>query len=219
MNCRGLVFDLDGTLLDTLAGIAAAFNAAIDTAGYPTHPVDAYRYFIGDGAGKCMERCLPDGVDNATVDRCLALHRQYYADTWHEGTRAYEGIPELLEYLDKNAFKLAVLSNKDDVFTRQCITHFFPQVDFDAIIGYSASVPHKPHPAGGQMIAAKFDAAPREIVYVGDSGTDMKTARACNMPAVGVLWGFRDERELVEAGADRTISRPEELLGVIGAGH
>lgn len=215
MSYRGVIFDLDGTLLNTLTSLADSFNRALQSLGHPAHPVEAYRHFIGDGVRKCAERCLPSETSNQTIERCIALQRRNYREGWRNDTFPYEGIPTLLAELKFLDLKLGVLSNKDDEFTQKCVAHFFPDVWFDAVVGHSVDIPHKPDPAGGRLVTKTFEARPDEILYVGDSDTDMKTAHACNMISVGVLWGFRDRRELLDAGAEHIIEQPSQLLDLV----
>ena len=141
---KAVVFDLDGTLLDTLATLASAHNAALAEHGHPPQPVDAYRYFIGNGARKCAERSLPDTVrDDVTIDAVTKSFQRIYDDAWQDGTAPYPGIPELLASLQGD-YRLAVLSNKDDPFTKKIISHFFGEDLFDVVQGHSTEVPHKP---------------------------------------------------------------------------
>lgn len=215
MSYRGVIFDLDGTLLNTLTSLADSFNRALLTLGYPTHPAKAYRCFIGDGVRKCAERCLPLEASDQTIERCITLQRRNYRQGWRNDTFPYNGIPALLAQLNARGLKLGVLSNKDDEFAQKCVAHFFPDISFDAVVGHSVDIPHKPDRAGGRLITKTFEVRPDEILYVGDSNTDMKTAHACNMIPVGVLWGFRDQRELLDAGAEHIIGQPSQLLDLV----
>ena len=210
---RAVVFDLDGTLLDTLNSIAGAFNRSLSKMGLPGHEIDAYRHFIGDGVFRCAERCLPVALrDDRHIEELVRLERQDYAVTWKQDTAPYPGITDLLKTLQSLGIPVNVLSNKDDPFTRRCVRHFFPDIHFHCVIGYSENVPHKPDPAGCRLIVQRLGLTPEDMILVGDTRMDMETARACNMPSVGVLWGFRDLDELQEAGAGRIIRHPAELL-------
>ncbi len=214
---RGAIFDLDGTLLDTLTSIAGAFNRSLTTLGLPTHPIDAYRHFIGDGVFKCAERCLPERHRTArNIDTLVGIQRQDYGENWRYDTAPYPGITELLNTLTADGVRLATLSNKDHPFAVQCIDHFFPGDTFSEVVGYSETVPHKPDPTGTQLILDRWHLPADDCVFVGDTSVDIATAKACNTLSVGVLWGFRDRQELQQAGADYIISSPQELNQIIG---
>ena len=214
---RGFIFDLDGTLLDTLASLAASFNRALASAGFPPHPVDAYRHFVGDGQRKCVERALPpSALNETTIQVVIRAQQEDYQKAWKDLAGPYDGIPELLETLENGGNKLAVLSNKNHPFAVRCVEHFFPGTHFDAIQGYTGDIPLKPDPTGALKVAKELGLGVDEIVFVGDTATDIETANACEMTSVGVLWGFRDARELSAAGATHIISHPAELPVVTG---
>lgn len=208
-----VIFDLDGTLLDTLASIAGAFNLSLADMNAPPTDVRAFRHMVGDGARATASRCLPDDRQtDEEIEQCLRGFQHYYSSCWSEA-QPYDGIPAALESLQEGAW-LAVLSNKDDAFTRLCIEHYFPGV-FDLVLGYRPELGHKPDPAGGLHIMNRLKAAADDTLLVGDTATDMHTAAACKMRGLGVLWGFRDEQELRAAGADRIISHPSGLTRLL----
>lgn len=219
---KGLVFDLDGTLLNTLEGHGRSFNRALVELSMPEKDIDDYRYFIGDGAAQCARRCLPDNYSNdkSLVDQCVRLFRDDYADTWYDCTLPYPGIMELLESLTCMSIPLAVLSNKDNMFTQEMIHRCFPDINFCCIAGYGyqSRVKHKPDSSGPQLIAEQLGCTTDNLAMVGDTATDMKTATSCGMIPIGVLWGYRTRHELIKAGAQYIISSPNELLPVIKAG-
>ncbi|XOV88600.1 MAG: HAD family hydrolase [Pseudomonadota bacterium] len=213
---QGFIFDLDGTLLDTLDSLAGAFNRSLEHFGFPVHPTDAYRYFIGDGLRACVERCLPESARNETLIAEFTRYQQAdYTVSWAEAA-PYPGITELLETLAGNQQKLAVLSNKPHVFTERCIARFFPSVHFDAVLGHQDGVPHKPDPTGAQRVLALLGLPAGAVAYIGDTATDIQTARASGTLPIGVLWGFRDKQELLEAGAQHLVRQPAEILTVTG---
>ncbi len=213
---KGVLFDLDGTLLDTLADIGCAANRVMASHEFPTHPIEGYRLLIGDGAAKLVERALPpEARDPETVGRCLEAYRRDYAINWRVNTRPYDGIPELLDAIVARGLRMAVLSNKPDDFTRSCVSGLLGKWPFDVIIGSSDALPNKPHPGGAQQIARRLAVPPEQWIYVGDTAVDMRTAVSAGMFPVGVLWGFRGREELEESGAQALIERPLDLLGLL----
>jgi len=213
MKFQAAVFDLDGTLLNTLADIADAMNAALERMGFPGHGTTAYRYLTGDGVRALAERSVPEGAkDEGTVAACIREFRSEYADRWGTKTRAYPGITGLLTELARRRVKLSVLSNKLDDFTRQAVRDFLSGFDFSIVIGAKPDLPPKPDPAGALLIARELRISPVHIIFLGDTGVDMMTAVRAGMFPVGALWGFRDEKELRENGAKAVIGTPGDLL-------
>ncbi len=213
MRFRATLFDLDGTLLDTLDDIATAANQVLATRGFPTHSHPHYRMLIGEGVVKLMRRALPEmHRDEATVHACVAAYVQEYERCWNVQTKPYAGVPEMLDALVIRGLKLAVLSNKPDQFTQRCVDELLAKWAFDVVLGASDKFPRKPDPASAIEIARRLGVLPAECLYVGDSGIDMQTARAAGMCAVGALWGFRDQEELLKDGARLLINKPSEVL-------
>ncbi len=216
MKYHAILFDLDGTLLNTLNDLANAANEALQADGLPTHPADAYRYFIGEGAKNLMKNALPPSHrTEEMIHLCLARFRENYERMWDQSTRPYDGVPEMLSALQARSIRFAVLSNKPDDFTRKCVEQLLPAWQFAAVFGQREGVPRKPDPAGALEIARTFGRSPAEILYVGDSGTDMQTAVAAGMFPVGALWGFREREELLANGAKALIAHPTELLNLL----
>jgi phosphoglycolate phosphatase len=216
MHYHAVLFDLDGTLLNTLADLADSGNWALGQLGFAEHPTAAYKYFVGDGMENLVRRAIPAGrSDAATVARGAALVREAYSRRWAEKTRPYAGIPELLDALVAREMPMAVLSNKPDDFTHLCVEKLLPRWAFATIVGARASLARKPDPAGALMIAERLGLAPAEILYLGDTNTDMQTAVAAGMFPVGALWGFRAAEELTASGARRLIERPAQLLELV----
>lgn len=211
---RAVLFDLDGTLADTLADLANAVNHALVTLGCPTHPLPAYRHFVGDGARNLILRTLP-ADKSSLVDKALELMRAHYDAHCFDETRLYPGAPELVAALRRRGLKLAVFSNKPDHFTKRMVAHYFPHVPFDAVRGQLPHLPIKPDPTVALQIAEELGIAPAEWIYLGDTNTDMQTACAAGMFPVGALWGFREREELVESGAVKLIAHPDELLQLL----
>jgi phosphoglycolate phosphatase len=216
MPFRAIIFDLDGTLLDTLDDIANAANHVLAAQGFPTHPSPHYREFIGDGVVKLMLRALPKThQDEATVQACVGAYVQEYERTWNALTKPYLGVPEMLDALVLRGLKLAVLSNKPDQFTQRCVTELLAKWTFDVVLGATDQFPRKPDPASAIETARRLGVLPAECLYVGDSGVDMQTARAAQMRPVGALWGFRGKEELLRDGAQHLIDRPSEVLELL----
>jgi phosphoglycolate phosphatase len=215
---QAILFDLDGTLLDTLADLADTANTVLEAQGYPTHAHDAYRQFIGDGVATLFRRALPAGEPEAhphLIDHCAETFKARYAETWNRHTRPYDGVPALIETLHARSVPMAVLSNKPDEFTRRCIAHFFDPGAFRVIVGDRPGHPRKPHPDGALEIAAALGAAPSAVWYLGDSSVDMTTATRAGMVPLGAAWGFRSVEELLETGAQVILHRPHDLLDLI----
>ncbi len=215
--CNAVIFDLDGTLLNTLTSLANCYNRALAAMNFPLHDTEAYRYFIGDGARQCVTRCLPENErSEQTISETLQKQQLDYRLHWQQDVERYPGITELLVQLNARGTPVAVLSNKDQVFTQQCVEHFFPEINFARVIGFSNEIPPKPDPRGALAIAQHLSIPPSQIALVGDTAMDMKAAVACQMTAVGALWGFRDEQELLLAGAKTLVSHPGQISSALG---
>lgn len=216
MRYKAILFDLDGTLLDTLEDLAVAANRALVSLGLPAHPVAAYRLFVGDGLRILAERLLPEAQRTVTlIDALVAAFEREYSRNWNKRSTPYAGIPEMLDQLTDDGYRLSVLSNKPDAFTRLCVEQLLPRWTFAPLLGQRSGVPKKPDPAGALEIAAELALKPAEVLYLGDTATDMLTARAAGMEAIGVLWGFRAADELREAGARHLIGHPAELAPLL----
>jgi phosphoglycolate phosphatase len=215
MPLRAIIFDLDGTLINSLADLAEAVNRMLDDHGYPRRDVSLFPEFIGDGMRRLVQRALPAAVvDAAVVDACVCDYQQHYESLWHEQTVPYPGIIEVLAELRRRGVPLGVLSNKPQHFTELCCAHFFPGC-FDLVLGARESVPRKPHPAAASEIAMRFALPLEACAYVGDSGIDMEFAKRAGLHGIGVRWGFRSEAELLAHGALGLISQPAELLALL----
>ena len=211
-----VLFDLDGTLLDTIDDLAESMNSALHRFGLPQHEVEAYKYFVGDGVDILVRRALPEAHRHETmIERSAAAMREEYEKRWAAKTRPYDGIPELLDALTECGVTMAVFSNKPHEFTVKTIATLLPRWRFDRVIGARPSVPKKPAPDGALEIAGQLGIPPQAFLYVGDTNTDMKTAIAAGMYPVGVLWGFRTADELTGAGARTLIAHPLELITLL----
>jgi phosphoglycolate phosphatase len=212
MKYRGVLFDLDGTLLDTLQDIADSTNHALKRLGFPGHEVKAYKYFVGEGTEMLAIRSLPENHrDATTVRRLLDLIQSEYCRRWADHTRPYPGVATLLDYLTASQIKIAVLSNKAQEFTEMTVSKLLPSWHFETVVGASPLIPKKPNPTGALMIASELGIPPFEFLYLGDSDIDMKTAVSAGMYPVGALWGFRNRDELVAGGAKALIEHPPGL--------
>ena len=210
---RAVLFDLDGTLLDTLDDLADAMNAALATVGCPAHPVSAYRRFVGDGIHNAARRALPaDCREEPTVEAVVVQMGIEYAARQATKTRPYPGIAELLDGLTERGIPKTVFSNKPDGPAHEVVAQLLSDWTFDVVRGARGDTPLKPAPDGALAVAAQLGIPPGELLYVGDTNTDMKCAVAAQMIPIGVGWGFRDEPELRSAGAIAVMQRPSEVL-------
>jgi phosphoglycolate phosphatase len=215
---KAVIFDLDGTLLDTLEDIAVSANKVLRRMGAAEHPIDAYRTLVGDGVAVLFQRAWPDAVrDPILLQKAVDAFQEIYADEWYKRSKPYDGIENLLSCLVEQRMPLAVLSNKPDRFTRQCIDHFLGKFPFSSVHGQKAGVPRKPDPAGVFVIARELSLRTEEIAYVGDTNTDMETAVSAGCCAIGVSWGFRAVEELQRCGAQEIVHTPGELAELLMA--
>ena len=213
-----MIFDLDGTLVDSLDDLADSVNAVLVAQRFDPHPRDAYREFVGDGVKELVRRALGEAAtDVAVLETAVAAVREEYATRWDRRTRPYPGIPETLATLGARGLALAVLSNKPHPFTVRIVERFFGDDTFRRVLGAESGYERKPDPAGALAIARDLGVPPRQWLYVGDSATDVRTALAAGMTPVGVLWGFRDASELSAAGAVRLASEPSDICDCVRA--
>lgn len=211
-----VIFDLDGTLLNTIDDLAHAANHALTRCGFPTHDISAYPFFVGGGVGHLLERVLPpERRDKDTIARVREIFQEYYEAHLWDYTRPYPGIIDLLTELAARKVKLAVTSNKYQQATSELIAHFFPRMPFDAIHGMREGVPPKPDPSVVFNALTDVPTPKADVLYVGDSGVDMETARRACVDSVGVTWGFRPVSELRQFYAQYIISEPLELLPIV----
>ena len=211
MVYRAAVFDLDGTLLNTLADLADSGNELLASYGMAPHPEPAFRYFVGNGSRKLMERILP-GKSPEQIDEALARYKAIYEKHLTAKTTPYAGIAETLSALKARGVRMAVCTNKHISAAEALIRKYFPADTFDTFEGDRPGVPRKPDPAHVRIVLEKMGVMPEETVYLGDSGVDMQTAVNAGTLPVGVLWGFREKDELMENGAQILLSKPSELL-------
>ena len=210
---KAVIFDLDGTLLDTLRDLGEAVNAVLRKHGFSEHPLDSYRYFVGEGVETLIRLALPEQerVDSM-IKKLLVEIREEYEQRWRIHTRAYPGVPDMLKGLELRKVPKTVLSNKVHHVTVEMVKSLLGTWSFETVRGALPGVPRKPDPKVALEIAREMNIPPAEVVFVGDTGIDMQTARTAGMYAAGVLWGFRDAEELLEAGAQTLLAAPHELL-------
>ena len=213
MQNKLIIFDLDGTLLDTVADLANATNQALAKCGYPIHPTEAYYRFVGNGINKLFARALPEEArTEENVQHIRALFIPYYNEHNADDSRPYPGIVELLTHLQNQGIRLAVASNKYQQATAKLVGHFFPDIRFAAVYGQREGIPIKPDPAIVNDILSVTGISRARALYVGDSGVDMQTAHNASVESAGVIWGFRDEEELRVNGADHIIHNAKDIL-------
>ncbi len=212
MRFKAALFDLDGTLVDSLNDIADSMNYVLSIHGFSLHPVSDYRFFVGEGMRVLVNRALPQGIsDQKLIDQCLSQMNDEYSRRWNHKTRVYDGILQLLKYLSYHGIVITVLSNKPHEFTVKVINHYFGNSVFKEVVG-AGKFPPKPDPAAALSIASSCQISPSDFLYLGDSAVDMKTAKSAGMFACGCLWGFRDKEELLDSGADLVVEKPEFVI-------
>ena len=214
MDVKVIIFDLDGTLADTLQDLADTMNHCLQELGFATHKTQDYKMMVGTGSRELCRKALPPERADLT-DKLLEMNLTRYARHYLDKTKPYPGIVRMLQDLKSQGLHLAVLSNKPDDFVKLICRQLFAPDSFEIVLGQHDGLPCKPDPAGVLDILRQMQAAPDEAIYVGDSGTDMTTAIAAGVRAVGVSWGFRDRSELLTAGAYHIIDKPSELLELL----
>ncbi len=211
MPYLSVIFDLDGTLLDTIVDLAETCNEVLALQHFPTHPIPAYKTFVGDGLQSLIRRITPADTDDIVLRQCCTLFAEQYARNWKRNSCPYGGISDMLSALKKHGILLAVLSNKPHEFTKLFVDEFFPPGLFSIVYGQREGVPKKPDPTVALEIAEILGSRPQDTIFVGDSGVDMMTGKTAGMIAAGVSWGFRSVQELTDNKADIIVHNPMEL--------
>lgn len=214
MMTKLCIFDLDGTLINSLYDLADAMNYALKTHGLPVHEREKYRFMVGSGISVLADRAMvvPQGTDEALKADVLKAFNEYYAEHFTDLTRPYDGIPELLDSLDAAGVRYAILSNKPDAFVGEIVKKLFPSRSFSCIMGKRDDLPRKPDPTSVHVLISEVGVSPESCLYIGDSDVDILTARNACLRNVGVSWGFRPVSELVGAGADNIADLPADIL-------
>jgi phosphoglycolate phosphatase len=212
---KAVIFDLDGTLIDSLCDIAKSMNQVLEEFNHPTHDIEAYNYFVGDGALVLTKNAMPQNSTQEEIELALNRFKKVYDLGIHHNTQPYEGICELLNNLQEQNIRLSVLSNKPHAFTLKYVKNLFTNIAFEQVHGQKEHVPKKPDPAGAIHIAQAMQLHPSDICFIGDTATDMKTAHAAKMKSIGVLWGFRPQEELEAHKAHYLAKEPNDILKII----
>ena len=211
-----VIFDLDGTLLNTIEDLGNAANYALSQNGYPTHSLASYPFFVGNGVRNLIRKALPDDMrTDSIIESLLKDFKEYYNEHNTDCTKPYDGIEELLRNLQDNGVKIAVASNKYQQATEKIIAHYFGDIDFVAVYGQREGVNVKPDPSVVFSILSDAKVPKSEVLYVGDSGVDMETARRACVDSVGVIWGFRSEKELNEYHADMIVNKASDIFDIV----
>lgn len=210
---KGIIFDLDGTLADSIEDIGDAMNRVLKLAGYPQHSYDKYKYLVGKGLKNLVVSSLPENQrSDETIEHCHKQMLEDYGNNYLVKTKPYDGIEELLKKLYTREIKMAVLSNKNDEMTKQVVKELFDTELFEVVMGSIPDIPRKPDPAAALMIAKKLNTGSENIAFFGDTNNDMHTAVNAGMLPIGVLWGFRSREELLESGAEVLLEHPLDFL-------
>ena len=212
---KAIIFDLDGTLLDTLTDIMESVNNILSRYNFPTHTKHEYQYFLGNGIEALTKKAFPKNISTQEFNNYFQEVKQEYHSRQTLKTKPFEGITEMLRIFNKQGVKIAILSNKPDEFTKPTVAHFFENIKFEIVLGSRKNVARKPSPEAVLEILEALNVTAEECYFVGDSETDMQTGVNAGIEAIGVSWGFRTVKEMMDNGASRIIDEPEELLGII----
>lgn len=216
VSFKAVIFDLDGTLLNTLEDLANSMNHVLEINGFPKYSIEQYKFLVGEGMLNLVAKAIKPYTNEQ--DRINQMHHQMneeYKENWHNTTKPYPGITEVLSLLSNAGFHISILSNKPDHFTKATVEYFFPNISFQYVIGASDRIPKKPDPAGVKKIISDSNLSTEDFILIGDSGIDIHTAINANIVPGGVLWGFRDQDELIQSGAKYLFVRPEEMYSFL----
>lgn len=213
---KAAIFDLDGTLLDTIEDIADSANASLEHFGFMERTVDEYRFLVGDGVNELIKRALPKEARNdKTIKDCLAFFLAEFDKRWNVKTKPYEGIEKMLKDLEKAGVMMVIFSNKPHNFTVEAANYYFPEIKFAVVLGAKDEIPRKPDAGGVHHVASLLRLSKDNFIFIGDTKVDVQTAKNAGVISVGAAWGFRGREELEKAGADFIIEGPSQLMDVI----
>lgn len=212
MDVLSIIFDLDGTLLDTLRGLTETTNHVMQECNFPEHSSNSIKQFVGDGMRSLITRAAPGGTSMESIEKCCRLFEKHYAENWQSNCCPYDGISAMLTALEKQEIPLAILSNKPHLFTQMFVDHFFPQGTFQHVYGQRDGFEKKPDPEVAIEIAKELGVTTEYILFVGDSGVDIQTGKNAGMKTAGVTWGFRSREELLLHKPDILLNHPSELF-------
>jgi phosphoglycolate phosphatase len=215
INEKAVIFDMDGTLLNSLKDIAICSNIVLDEFNLPVHQLEDYKNFVGGGIQVLIENCTPNNISEELFSKIFERFKEVYEMGVQNETKPYEGIYDLLKQLDEKEIKMGILSNKIHEFTVKYYEKFFHDINMQEVHGQKKNIPKKPDPTAAKLIAKNFDISCDNILFVGDSDVDIKTAKNAGMIAVGVSWGFRGTKELIENGADYIVKTPQDILKLL----
>lgn len=210
-----VIFDLDGTLLDSIADISDNINIMLNKFGYPKRTVEELKQFVGNGARKIVQRSLPSGVSEEKTNECLAFYNDLYTNCGSPKTRLYDGMKETLLTLKERGYKLAILTNKPQETTNEVYKKYLSIYNFDMVVGQQAGKQIKPNPETTEEIIIKLGADKEQTYFIGDGETDIQTAINAKVKNIAVLWGFRTKEQLINAGAKAFVTKPKEILSII----
>lgn len=215
INKKAVIFDMDGTLLNSLKDIAICSNIVLDEFNLPVHQLEDYKNFVGGGIQVLIENCTPNNISEELFSKIFERFKEVYEMGVQNETKPYEGIYDLLKQLDEKEIKMGILSNKIHEFTVKYYEKFFHDINMQEVHGQKKNIPKKPDPTAAKLIAKNFNIPCDNILFVGDSDVDIKTAKNAGMIAVGVSWGFRGTKELIENGADYIVKTPQDILKLL----
>lgn len=214
MAYKAVIFDLDGTLVESLPGIASALNLALQEQGRNTYPTETIRTFIGDGSRTLCQRAIPD-QPSEVIDSLEAGFKKYYAEEWKTGTLVFDGVHALFTACQEAGIRLAILSNKPHSFTVDIVRGLFPNTTFDEVMGQQEGITKKPAPDGTLLCIEKLNTSASDTVFVGDSTIDIETAKAAGTPSIAVTWGYHDQPQLIASGANAIADTMQQLTQLI----
>ena len=211
---KGVIFDLDGTLIDTIADIGNSTNLMLREYGFAEHDIEAYKLMVGNGFKELVKKALPQGREDL-VDEAYDKFVYHYDAHYMDETQPYSGISELRKVLQDKGIKMGVNSNKRDDYTKALLATLFKDIDFVEVVGQRDGLKAKPEPDGANIILKAMNLSKEEVIFVGDTKVDITTGKNTGLKTIGCLWGFRDEAELLGAGADYIVSKPKEIIDII----